>query len=108
MIYRLLSLLSVSFALKIIMYEQVPLGNFEVDWLIHTSDIFLSRALRDQQQVADFLIIVLDLISFAPFSVTKHKGLQHLSACNSLLKHVFLLNNIESWIMLMLADSLGI
>ncbi|KAL9143406.1 hypothetical protein ABFS82_14G234200 [Erythranthe guttata] len=32
-------------------YAHVPLGNFEVDWLIHTADIFLSRALRDQQQV---------------------------------------------------------
>lgn len=32
-------------------YSHVPLGNFEVDWLIHTADIFFSRALRDQQQV---------------------------------------------------------
>ncbi|KAH6814720.1 DNA polymerase epsilon catalytic subunit [Perilla frutescens var. frutescens] len=32
-------------------YAHVPLGNFEVDWLIHTADIFFSRALRDQQQV---------------------------------------------------------
>ncbi|KAL0460774.1 UNVERIFIED_CONTAM: DNA polymerase epsilon catalytic subunit A [Sesamum latifolium] len=32
-------------------YAHVPLGNFEVDWLIHTVDIFLSRALHDQQQV---------------------------------------------------------
>ncbi|KAL2240087.1 UNVERIFIED_CONTAM: DNA polymerase epsilon catalytic subunit A, partial [Sesamum indicum] len=32
-------------------YAHVPLGNFEVDWLIHTIDIFLSRALHDQQQV---------------------------------------------------------
>ncbi|XP_051120943.1 DNA polymerase epsilon catalytic subunit A-like [Andrographis paniculata] len=32
-------------------YAHVPLGNFEVDWLIHTADIFLSRALHDQQQV---------------------------------------------------------
>ncbi|KAK6138431.1 hypothetical protein DH2020_027841 [Rehmannia glutinosa] len=30
---------------------QVPMGNFEVDWLMHTADIFLSRALRDHQQV---------------------------------------------------------
>ncbi|XP_060974894.1 uncharacterized protein LOC115698042 [Cannabis sativa] len=29
----------------------VPLGNFELDWLIHTSDVIFSRALRDQQQV---------------------------------------------------------
>ncbi|XP_048444807.1 DNA polymerase epsilon catalytic subunit A isoform X2 [Pyrus x bretschneideri] len=32
-------------------YAHVPLGNFELDWLIHTADIFFSRALRDQQQV---------------------------------------------------------
>ncbi|XP_068311422.1 DNA polymerase epsilon catalytic subunit A-like [Pyrus communis] len=32
-------------------YAHVPLGNFEVDWLLHTADIFFSRALRDQQQV---------------------------------------------------------
>ncbi|KAK6144223.1 hypothetical protein DH2020_021043 [Rehmannia glutinosa] len=32
-------------------YAHVPMGNFEVDWLIHTADIFLSRALRDHQQV---------------------------------------------------------
>lgn len=33
--------------------NQVPVGNFEVDWLIHTADIFFSRALRDQQQVIE-------------------------------------------------------
>ncbi|KAL3518505.1 hypothetical protein ACH5RR_021094 [Cinchona calisaya] len=32
-------------------YAHVPLGNLEVDWLLHTADIFFSRALRDQQQV---------------------------------------------------------
>ncbi|KAI7983738.1 DNA polymerase epsilon catalytic subunit A [Camellia lanceoleosa] len=32
-------------------YAHVPLGNFELDWLIHAADIFFSRALRDQQQV---------------------------------------------------------
>ncbi|PSR89873.1 DNA polymerase epsilon catalytic subunit A like [Actinidia chinensis var. chinensis] len=32
-------------------YAHVPIGNFELDWLIHTADIFFSRALRDQQQV---------------------------------------------------------
>lgn len=32
-------------------YAHVPVGNFEVDWLLHTTDIFFSRALRDQQQV---------------------------------------------------------
>ncbi|XP_047319798.1 DNA polymerase epsilon catalytic subunit A-like isoform X2 [Impatiens glandulifera] len=32
-------------------YAHVPLGNFEVDWIIHTADIFYSRALRDQQQI---------------------------------------------------------
>lgn len=29
----------------------MPLGNFGLDWLTFTVDIFLSRALRDQQQV---------------------------------------------------------
>ncbi|KAK7262191.1 hypothetical protein RJT34_29753 [Clitoria ternatea] len=32
-------------------YAHVPLGNFELDWLIFTADIFFSRALRDNQQV---------------------------------------------------------
>ncbi|KAJ9554747.1 hypothetical protein OSB04_009361 [Centaurea solstitialis] len=32
-------------------YSHVPLGNFEVDWLVHTADIFFARALRDQQQI---------------------------------------------------------
>ncbi|GAB2274640.1 DNA polymerase epsilon catalytic subunit A [Dionaea muscipula] len=32
-------------------YAHVPLGNFELDWLIHTADVFFSRALHDQQQV---------------------------------------------------------
>ncbi|KAF3455292.1 hypothetical protein FNV43_RR05740 [Rhamnella rubrinervis] len=32
-------------------YAHVPLGNFELDWLIYTADIIFSRALRDQQQV---------------------------------------------------------
>ncbi|CAL9234448.1 unnamed protein product [Arabidopsis halleri] len=32
-------------------YAHVPLGNFGRDWLTFTLDIFLSRALRDQQQV---------------------------------------------------------
>ncbi|KAF7823259.1 DNA polymerase epsilon catalytic subunit A-like [Senna tora] len=32
-------------------YAHVPLGNFEVDWLIYTADIFFSRALSDNQQV---------------------------------------------------------
>ncbi|KAL0812788.1 hypothetical protein Bca101_069231 [Brassica carinata] len=32
-------------------YAHVPLGNFGLDWLTFTVDIFLSRALRDQQQV---------------------------------------------------------
>ncbi|CAL9214158.1 unnamed protein product [Arabidopsis halleri] len=32
-------------------YAHVPLGNFGLDWLTFTIDIFLSRALRDQQQV---------------------------------------------------------
>ncbi|KAH7542023.1 hypothetical protein FEM48_Zijuj02G0029500 [Ziziphus jujuba var. spinosa] len=32
-------------------YAHVPLGNFELDWLIFTADVIFSRALRDQQQV---------------------------------------------------------
>ncbi|VFQ71576.1 unnamed protein product [Cuscuta campestris] len=32
-------------------YAHIPLGNFEVDWLIHAADVFFSRALRDQQQI---------------------------------------------------------
>ncbi|KAM7522501.1 hypothetical protein LguiA_012403 [Lonicera macranthoides] len=32
-------------------YAHVPLGNYELDWLLHTADIFFARALRDQQQV---------------------------------------------------------
>ncbi|EXB53718.1 DNA polymerase epsilon catalytic subunit A [Morus notabilis] len=32
-------------------YAHVPLGNFELDWLIYTADVIFSRALRDQQQV---------------------------------------------------------
>ncbi|XP_042499556.1 DNA polymerase epsilon catalytic subunit A-like isoform X2 [Macadamia integrifolia] len=32
-------------------YAHVPLGNFELDWLLFTADIFYSRALHDHQQV---------------------------------------------------------
>ncbi|KHN21127.1 DNA polymerase epsilon catalytic subunit A [Glycine soja] len=32
-------------------YAHVPLGNFELDWLIFIADIFFSRALHDNQQV---------------------------------------------------------
>ncbi|EPS63800.1 hypothetical protein M569_10982, partial [Genlisea aurea] len=32
-------------------YAHIPLGNFEVDWLIHTLDVFMSRALHDHQQI---------------------------------------------------------
>ncbi|KAF1884802.1 hypothetical protein Lal_00028689, partial [Lupinus albus] len=32
-------------------YAHVPLGNFELDWLIFTVDTFFSRALHDNQQV---------------------------------------------------------
>ncbi|GMH11122.1 hypothetical protein Nepgr_012963 [Nepenthes gracilis] len=32
-------------------YAHVPVGNFELDWLIYTADIFFSRALRDHLQV---------------------------------------------------------
>jgi hypothetical protein len=34
---------------------QVPLGNFEFDWLMFTVDTFFSRALRDNQQVSCFI-----------------------------------------------------
>ncbi|GKC02671.1 DNA polymerase epsilon catalytic subunit [Tanacetum coccineum] len=30
-------------------YSHVPLGNFEQDWIIHTADIFFTKALREQQ-----------------------------------------------------------
>ncbi|KAI3503881.1 hypothetical protein L1887_32346 [Cichorium endivia] len=32
-------------------YSHLPLGNFEMDWLVHTADVFFARALRDQQQI---------------------------------------------------------
>ncbi|KAJ3675811.1 hypothetical protein LUZ60_004853 [Juncus effusus] len=32
-------------------YAHVPMGNFELDWLLFIADVFYSRALRDQQQV---------------------------------------------------------
>ncbi|XP_020527261.1 DNA polymerase epsilon catalytic subunit A [Amborella trichopoda] len=32
-------------------YAHIPLANFELDWLLHTADVFFSRALHDQQQV---------------------------------------------------------
>ncbi|KAJ0576989.1 putative DNA-directed DNA polymerase [Helianthus annuus] len=32
-------------------YSHVPLGNIELDWRIHTADIFFARVLRDQKQV---------------------------------------------------------
>lgn len=47
--------------------DQVPVGNFEVDWLLHTTDIFFSRALRDQQQVFD-----LDICQHICIHVCKH------------------------------------
>ncbi|KAK4286365.1 hypothetical protein QN277_002926 [Acacia crassicarpa] len=37
--------------LSLARYAHVPLGNFELDWLIFAADIFFSRALRDNQQV---------------------------------------------------------
>lgn len=42
--------------------QQVPIGNFEIDWLLFTADVFFSRALRDQQQVITSLVGV-DLYS---------------------------------------------
>lgn len=41
---------------------QVPIGNFDVDWLMHTADIFFSRALRDQQQVVSFILHAISLL----------------------------------------------
>ncbi|KAG0453679.1 hypothetical protein HPP92_024983 [Vanilla planifolia] len=32
-------------------YAHVPIGNFELDWLLFIADTFFSRALRDQQQI---------------------------------------------------------
>ncbi|KAI3783594.1 hypothetical protein L1987_42678 [Smallanthus sonchifolius] len=32
-------------------YSHIPLGNIELDWRIHTADIFFARALRDQKQI---------------------------------------------------------
>lgn len=32
-------------------YAHVPIGNFDLDWLLFTADIFYSRALHDHQQV---------------------------------------------------------
>ncbi|KAL5974611.1 hypothetical protein ACLOJK_031281 [Asimina triloba] len=32
-------------------YAHVPVGNFELDWLLFTADVFFSRALHDQQMV---------------------------------------------------------
>ena len=37
---------------------QVPLGNLELDWIIYTIDVFFSRALRDNQQVSCFHLIL--------------------------------------------------
>jgi len=42
-------------------FKQVPLGNFELDWLLFTADVFFSRALRDQQQVSSILIMEVGL-----------------------------------------------
>lgn len=32
--------------------QQVPVGNFENDWLLFTIDAFFSRDLRDHKQVS--------------------------------------------------------
>eukprot|EP01018_Ginkgo_biloba_P017404 Gb_06608 [translate_table: standard] len=32
-------------------YAHVPIGNFDLDWILFTADVFYSRALRDHQQV---------------------------------------------------------
>ncbi|GLJ44675.1 hypothetical protein SUGI_0939260 [Cryptomeria japonica] len=32
-------------------YAHVPIGNFDLDWLMFTADVFYSRALHDHQQV---------------------------------------------------------
>lgn len=47
-----------------IIFLQVPLGNFELDWLIFTADIFFSRALHDQQQVFYFYFFYLQVCCF--------------------------------------------
>lgn len=47
------------------LWAQVPLGNFELDWLIYTADIIFSRALRDQQQV--FFISIYFVMPFVSF-----------------------------------------
>lgn len=39
--------------------KQIPLGNFELDWLLHTADIFFARALHDHQQVVSFSYLIL-------------------------------------------------
>ncbi|GJZ45165.1 DNA polymerase epsilon catalytic subunit A-like protein [Tanacetum coccineum] len=39
--------------------QRVPLGNIEPDWLIHTTDLFFARALRDQKQIHYLAVNVL-------------------------------------------------
>ncbi|KAL4287511.1 hypothetical protein AHAS_Ahas19G0193500 [Arachis hypogaea] len=46
-------------------YAHVPLGNFELDWLIFTADTFFSRALRDSQQVLIVKTCFLDEVHVA-------------------------------------------
>lgn len=45
----------------IVQFRQIPLGNFELDWLIHTADIFFARALHDHQQVVFSLLLYVTL-----------------------------------------------
>lgn len=35
--------------------EQVPLANFDSDWVLFIADMFLARALRDRQHVGEHL-----------------------------------------------------
>lgn len=63
---------------------QVPLGNFELDWLIHAADIFFSRALRDQQQV--FLSAnILYIFEFSDVSSIIAVGLKLLCCLDGLI-----------------------
>lgn len=61
---------------------QVPLGNFELDWLIYTADVIFSRALRDQQQVfcMSWYLVML-FLSFKVFHLLERCGLYWKCKC---------------------------
>lgn len=48
----------------IIQFEQVPLGNIELDWRIHTAYIFFARPLCDKKQVTSGPLIYSNTISW--------------------------------------------